>query len=120
MALNTQMWGRGSISGFTIFLLFVLLVLGIASLFIKNPQNVKKPVDREFEKYMQLEGGTAVNKEAEDTGVLKAKISDFYAAEKRYPSSLRELFDKKYIDALPEGVNYDPKTGDIGDNAGTE
>ena len=53
----------------------------------------------------------ATSKEVVD-GVQQA-VNGFHAAEGRFPATLQELVEKKYIEAVPGGVTYDPATGTV-------
>jgi len=44
---------------------------------------------------------------------VQRAVNGFRDAEGRFPSSLQELVDKKYIEAVPGGVTYDPATGTV-------
>ena len=64
--------------------------------------------------------GTALkrSKAMEDILYLKNKINTFQIQEGRYPSSLDELVEKKYIEKLPQPpagmtFHYDPSTGSV-------
>ncbi|MDD3726258.1 MAG: hypothetical protein PHI44_03590 [Candidatus Ratteibacteria bacterium] len=85
----------------------------------------KKKVEEELtplnavEKYGGVMG-TAMKKSKamDDILYLKDRINTFHIQEGRYPSSLSELVEKKYIEKLPEppkGMSfmYDPSTGNV-------
>jgi len=64
--------------------------------------------------------GTALKKSKamDDVLYLKNKINTFQIQEGRYPSSLNELVEKKYIEELPQPpkgmtFHYDPSTGSV-------
>ena len=44
---------------------------------------------------------------------VQGMVNGFRDAEGRFPASLQELVDKKYMEAIPGGVQYDPATGKV-------
>jgi len=44
---------------------------------------------------------------------VQRAVNGFRDAEGRFPSGLSELVEKKYLDAVPAGVTYDPATGTV-------
>ena len=42
---------------------------------------------------------------------MQQNVNGFRDLNGRFPASLQELVDKKMIDAIPPGLNYDPATG---------
>ncbi|MCM8777644.1 MAG: hypothetical protein NC905_05225 [Candidatus Omnitrophica bacterium] len=85
----------------------------------------KKKTEEELTPFNAIEKyggvmGTAMKKSKamDDVLYLKNKINTFQVQEGRYPYSLNELVEKKYIDRLPEppkgmSFRYDPSTGNV-------
>jgi hypothetical protein len=65
-----------------------------------------------------VNGRTAIDAAKRVTGrevvdSVQRAVNGFRDAEGRFPSSLQELVEKKYIEAVPGGVTYDPATGAV-------
>ncbi|HOL22238.1 MAG TPA: hypothetical protein PLQ41_05235 [bacterium] len=100
-----------------------LCILFILSGFVSCSR--KKKTEEELTPFNAIEKyggvmGTALkrSKAMDDVLYLKNKINTFQAQEGRYPYSLNELVEKKYIDRLPEppkgmSFRYDPSTGNV-------
>ena len=44
---------------------------------------------------------------------VRAAVQSFRGTEGRYPKDLQELVSKDYLSFVPQGVNYDPRTGQV-------
>jgi hypothetical protein len=53
----------------------------------------------------------AMGKDVVDS--VQRAVNAFHDTEGRFPTSLQELVDKKYIETVPGGVTYDPATGTV-------
>ena len=101
----------------------VLCVLFILLSFVSCSR--KKKAEEELTPFNAVEKyggvmGTALKKSKamDDVLYLKNKINTFQIQEGRYPSSLNELVEKKYIEELPQPpkgmtFHYDPSTGSV-------
>jgi hypothetical protein len=98
---------------FGLFLVLVLMVVGIR---LMRTEPEPAPATG-------LEGYTNQLQRAEDkardvvgaTNVSAAKnaVERFQGEQGRNPESLQEAVDKGYLDKVPQGVAYDPSTGQV-------
>lgn len=102
-------------------IVFIILFLCLAAMVSCNKKGKEEGLTpfNAIEKYGGVMG-TAMKKSKamDDVLYLKNKINTFQIQEGRYPYSLDELVEKKYIEKLPEppkgmSFRYDPSTGSI-------
>ncbi|MCM8760332.1 MAG: hypothetical protein NC832_01250 [Candidatus Omnitrophica bacterium] len=104
----------------------IIIGLWISCLILSSVScNRKKKTEEELtpfnaiEKYGGVMGSAMKKSKAmDDVLYLKNKINTFQVQEGRYPYSLNELVEKKYIDRLPEppkgmSFRYDHSTGNV-------
>ncbi len=99
-----------------IFLLIPFLVISCSRK--KETEEELTPMNA-VEKYGGVMSKTLKKSKAmDDLLYIKNKINTFQIQEGRYPDSLNELVEKKYLDKLPEppkgmSFHYEPSTGKV-------
>jgi len=102
-----------------VLVLFVLSSVFMVSCKKKEQSGENLTPMNAVEKYGGVMSKTLKKSKAMDGMMyIKNKINTFQMQEGRYPSSLNELVEKRYLDKLPEPpkgmtFNYDPATGNI-------
>ncbi len=101
-----------------LMLILVLLPVMVSCSRKEKPADELTPMNA-VEKYGGVMGNALKKSKAMDAELyLKNKINTFQIQEGRYPSSLDELVEKKYLEKLPEPprgmvFQYDPSTGKV-------
>ncbi|MCM8772811.1 MAG: hypothetical protein NC926_01225 [Candidatus Omnitrophica bacterium] len=98
-------------------ILFFLLILIFVSCKKEKKEDLT-PLNAPLKYGATIEKTMKKAKAMEDILYLKNKINTFQIQEGRYPESLDELVEKKYIEKIPnppKGMKfvYDPKTGKV-------
>ena len=92
-------------------LIALMLGLGIAAWLTVKQQKPEGPSGQNTAK-IAVSKANRIQAKAQLGGVSSA-VNLFKVQEGRLPNSLQELADKEFLDRVPNGLDYDPETGEV-------